>query len=113
MPLTSLYEGVKDSVVRVIALDSKSNVLSNGTGSLIEPRVVLTCEHCVLSNMQMAIVDPADTRKAILGNVIFADSVTDIALIEFQQDLGTPVAFSSSSNCKIGNGAFVVGFPMG
>ena len=63
--------------------------------------------------MQMAIVDPADARKAILGNVIFADSVTDIALIEFQQDLGTPVAFSSSSNCKIGNGAFVVGFPMG
>jgi len=112
MPLTTLYDGVKDSVVRVVALDGQ-NIRSNGTGSLIDARVVLTCAHCVIPNLQMAIVDPANANKAIFGNVIYTNATVDIALIEFQQDLGNPVKFSSSSTCEVGNGAFVVGYPMG
>ncbi len=113
MPLTALFDRVKDSVVRVIALDSSNNIQSSGTGSLIDKRVVLTCAHCVSPNLKMAIIDPANANDAILGNVIFSNATTDIALIEFQQDLGNPVEFSSSSSCKVGNGAFVVGYPMG
>lgn len=111
MPLTNAYEAVKDSVVRVIALNG-TNILGSGTGSLVEPRLVLTCKHCVVSDLQMAVVDPQNPNNAIFGNVIHSDPSLDIALIEFQQDLGTPVTFSASSTCKVGNGAFVVGFPM-
>ena len=113
MPLTKLYAAVSDSVVRVIALDPQNNIVSNGTGSLVESRVVLTCAHCVIPNTRMAVVDPNNPTGAIVGNVIFADTGKDIALIEFQQDVGTPVVFSSSTKCSVGNGAFVVGFPMG
>lgn len=113
MPLTALFDRVKDSVVRVIALDAKNAIRSSGTGTLIDARVVLTCAHCVVPSLQMAIVDPANASNAIFGKVLFSDAAIDVALIEFQQDLGTPVEFSSSSMCRVGNGAFVVGYPMG
>ena len=112
MPLTALYDAVKNSVVHVISLDEKQNIRSSGTGSLVDPRLVLTCEHCVMPNTRMAVVDPKNPKGVIIGDVIYAHAATDIALIQFQQDIGTPVEFSSSSTCAVGNGAFVVGFPM-
>jgi serine protease Do len=44
---------------------------------------------------------------------LFQDNAADIALITFPNTVGTPVTFSNSSLCKVGNGAFVVGYPMG
>lgn len=113
MPLTQLYKKVQDSVVRVLAVQD-SSVVSSGSGSIIDQgRIVLTCEHCVLDGTQAAIQDPKVVGKAIYGNVIFSDKQKDIALIEFSQVIGTPLNLVNSRTCEIGNGAFVVGYPMG
>lgn len=113
MPLTQVYKNVKDGVVQVLALQG-SNVISSGSGSVInDGRYVLTCEHCIVTNTQVAIRDPHDINRAIFGKVIFADSNLDIALIEFDRVVGTPVTLKSSSSAETGNGAFVVGYPMG
>jgi serine protease Do len=61
----------------------------------------------------MSIADPNTPGKALLGYPIFQDQPNDIALIEFPNPVGTPVPLANSNTCAIGNGAFVVGYPMG
>ncbi|MDP2277952.1 MAG: serine protease [Nitrospirota bacterium] len=113
MPLTQAYKKVKNSIVQVIALNGQT-IISNGSGSVIDSgSLVLTCAHCVIPNAQMAIAHPSQVNTAIYGNVIFSDQGADIAIIQFTQIIGTPVSFQNSSTCEVGNGAFVVGFPMG
>jgi len=113
MPLTNLYQKVKDGVVQVLALNGNTPV-SFGSGSVIDSgKLVLTCEHCVVAGAQMAVADPKTPGQALFGNTIFSDAQMDIALIEFPQVIGTPVTFVNSNTCAVGNGAFVVGFPMG
>jgi S1-C subfamily serine protease len=113
MPLTQQYQAVKASVVQVLALNGQTPV-SFGSGSLVgNGRHVLTCAHCIVQGAQMSIADPQQPGRALFGNPIFVDSQRDIALLEFPQPLGLPVQFANSNSCAIGNGVFVVGFPMG
>jgi len=113
MPLTQQYQAVKKSVVQVLAFSGQTS-LSFGSGSVIaDGRYVLTCEHCIVQGAQMAISDPNQPGQAIFGNTIFADKQHDIALLKFSQVVGAPVKFANSNSCAIGNGVFVVGFPMG
>lgn len=113
MPLTHSYQLVKDGVVQVLALNGQ-NVVSFGSGSVIgNGRTVLTCAHCIVPGAQMSIADPQNSGRALFGNTIFQDQTNDIAIIEFSNPVGTPVALANSATCAIGNGAFVVGYPMG
>lgn len=113
MPLTQQYQTVKNSVVQVLALN-RQTIISSGSGSVIgDGRHVLTCAHCVEHGAQMAIADPNRPGQALFGNVIFTDQQNDIALLDFPQSVGTPVVFSNSRSCAIGNGVFIIGFPMG
>ncbi len=113
MPLTQSYSRVKDGVVQVLALNG-STLVSFGSGSVIDDGCkVLTCEHCVIAGTQAAIADPRNPGRALFGNAIFVDKANDIAVLEFPNPVGTAVELVNSSKCQIGNGAFVVGFPMG
>ncbi len=114
MPLTKVYEAVKSGVVRVLALDpQRQNIVSSGSGSVIgNGSLVLTCAHCVVPGAQMAIAHPTHRGISIHGNVAFYDPTYDIALLNFHEVVGVPVKLVDSANCAIGNGAFVVGYPM-
>lgn len=113
MPLTQSYQSVKDSVVQVLALNSEKPV-SFGSGTIIgDGRHVLTCAHCIVAGAQMSIADPNQANCAIVGVPVFSDAQSDIALIEFPKPVGPAVKFGSSTACSPGNGAFVVGYPMG
>jgi S1-C subfamily serine protease len=113
MPLTNAYQQVKDSVVRVLALNGQVPV-AFGSGSVIDSgAIVLTCAHCIVPGATVAIADPTSPNQAILGQVVFSDANADIALLQFQQSVGKPVKFANSAGCAVGNGSFVVGFPMG
>lgn len=90
------------------------NPISFGSGTIIaNGKIVLTCAHCVVPHMQMSIANSTIAGKAIFGKVIFIDNDIDIALLEFQDQVGTPITLADSSSCEVGNGEFVVGFPMG
>ena len=113
MPLTKQYQSVKDSVVQVLALNGQTPV-SFGSGSVIGAgRHVLTCAHCIVQGSQMAIADTRQPGELLFGNPVFVDLQRDIALLEFPQTIGRPVNFSNSNSCAVGNGVFIVGFPMG
>lgn len=113
MPLTSAYQTIKDGVVQVLALNGQ-NIISFGSGSVIDNgKIVLTCSHCVVPGAQMSIADPKTPGYVLFGTVVLQDQANDIALIEFPNVVGTPVKLANSSQCAIGNGTFVVGYPMG
>lgn len=113
MPLTQQYQAIKNGVVQVLALNGQTPV-SFGSGSVIgDGRHVLTCAHCIVQGAQMAIADPNQPGRVLFGNPIFTDHQNDIALLEFPQPVGTPVNLANSSSCTIGNGVFIIGFPMG
>jgi serine protease Do len=113
MPLTKAYKQVKDSVVRVFALNGQVPV-GFGSGSVIDPgNTVLTCAHCIVAGTTAAVAHPTVPGQAIAGQVVFSDANADIALLQFQQAVGKPVKFANSAGCEVGNGSFVVGFPMG
>lgn len=113
MPLTQLYKQVNQSVVQVLALQGQ-NPISFGSGAIIaNGDVVLTCAHCVIPGMKMSIADPEHPGHAIFGDVIFFDTNADIALLQFQNPVGPAAIIANSSSCSVGNGAFVIGFPMG
>ncbi len=114
MPLTGAYKGVKDSVVRVLALNGQQQLVSFGSGSVLDTgSTVLTCAHCLVPGTTPAVMDPTTVDRAIPGQVLFADPSADIAILQFPQPVGRPVRFANSASCAVGNGAFVVGFPMG
>ena len=113
MSLTRQYQSVKDGVVQVLAMTGQQ-VLSFGSGSVIATgQYVLTCAHCIVPGAQIAIADGSQSGRAIYGSVLFSEPTIDIAILEFPQSVGNPVAFTGSAGCSIGDGAFVVGFPMG
>lgn len=113
MPLTSLYQLVTNSVVQVLSLDGSNNIVSSGTGSLLDPgNLVLTCAHCVVPGTKIGIADPSKPGHWLPAPVLFANQSIDIAILNLQRLVGKPVSFANSSTCAVGNGAFVVGYPM-
>jgi len=113
MPLTQLYQQVENSVVQVLALNGQ-NPVSFGSGSIVsDGKYVLTCAHCIVQGARMAVANPAVPGQALFGNVLFSDTNADIALLEFPQVIGPAVTLADSTSCVVGNGAFVIGFPMG
>lgn len=113
MPLAKLYQQVSDGVVQVIAIQEKMPV-SYGTGSVIRSGdIVLTCAHCIVSESTMVVSNPSNPRIRVVEKLLLIDHHADIALLQLSQTVGSPITLANSRTCRIGDGAFVVGFPMG
>ncbi|KAF0818566.1 MULTISPECIES: S1 family peptidase [unclassified Cytobacillus] len=111
MDFSSQFELVKDSIVNVLVLDQNRQIVSSGTGVLIENgKKVVTCSHCIFPDLING-VRFSGSGNFQSGNIIFNDPVLDIAVLEFTMSLGKGVVIRNSDNIKIGNEAFVVGFP--
>lgn len=114
MDFSTEYNQVKDSVIRVISITGQGvnqSLIGAGSGVLIDNGTkAITCSHCIIDNTTTVGVLSGQNQGQI-GNVIFNDANLDIAIIEFQQSLGTGISIGDSDSVEIGNEAFVVGFP--
>jgi len=114
MDFSKQFDKIKDSVVNICVLNNteEKKIVSSGTGVLIgDGTKIITCAHCIKPKL----VNTA--RFSGQGNaqkckVIFNDSKTDIAILEVSKSLGKGVDIRDSSTVKIGQEAFVVGFPL-
>lgn len=111
MDFSTAFERIRNSVVNVLALNAQSQSVSSGSGVIIGTgNLVLTCAHCIVSNMT-TVARFSGQSNGYIGNVVLKDEQADIALIEFQQQIGTPASIRTSSSIMIGHEAFAVGFP--
>lgn len=110
MDFSCSYEKVKNSVVNVLAVINKS-AISSGTGTIIgDGSIVITCAHCIVDGTQIVIRFP-DRNIFYNGELKSINKLLDIAIIKFPNKIGEPVTIKNSDTIRIGNEAFVLGFP--
>ena len=111
MDFSQAFQNIQSSVVNVLALNVQNNPISSGSGVIIgDGSLVLTCAHCIIPNTTtIARFSGANTGQ--IATVVFQDQQSDIALLHFQQPIGSSATIRSSSSVLVGHEAFVVGFP--
>jgi S1-C subfamily serine protease len=108
------FDLVKDSVVNLLVLNNLEEKIeiSSGTGVLIsQGDVIITCAHCVYPENNFARINGSNIGEPL--EVIFYDDNLDIAILKARKYLGIPAKLKDSSTVKIGQEAFVLGFPHG
>jgi len=84
MDFSNSFSQIKDSVVNILALDNGNQVVSSGSGVLIDDgSLALTCSHCIIPNTKIVARFSGQTNGTI-GTTFFFDSVNDIAIIQFK-----------------------------
>ncbi|MEW9797479.1 S1 family peptidase [Alteromonas sp. CYL-A6] len=111
MDFSKAFQNIQGSVVNVLALNAQNIPVSSGSGVIIgSGNLVLTCAHCIIPNTT-TIARFSGANNGQIATVVFQDQQSDIALLQFQQPIGSPAVIRSSSSVLIGHEAFVVGFP--
>lgn len=110
MDFSNSYEKIKNSVVNILALQN-GQTISSGTGIIIgDGNIAITCAHCIIDNTQI-VARFSGSSSGFIGNIKIINRELDIAVLVFPQVIGPGVKTKDSSSIKIGNEAFVVGFP--
>lgn len=109
MDYSYVYEMVEQSVVQVVQLNCKNQIISRASGFIVgDGRLVLTCSHCCNPHVANGRLY---NNHVQLGRIIINDIQNDIAVLEFEDKLGEPLKVVDSSYLKIGNDVFTIGFP--
>ncbi|HWK23661.1 MAG TPA: serine protease [Ureibacillus sp.] len=114
MDFSKQFEQIKGSVVNICVLNNvqEKEIISSGSGVLIgDGTRIITCSHCIKPN-RLNIARLSGEEKVQKCKIIFNDPITDIAILEVDKSLGKGVKIGKSSAVKIGQEAFVVGFPL-
>ncbi|TSI08593.1 serine protease [Lysinibacillus sp. BW-2-10] len=114
MDFSKQFEQIKGSVVNICVLNSpkEKKVISSGSGVIIgDGTKIITCSHCIKPNL-LNIARFSGEDNARECKITFNDPIKDIAILEVDKSLGKGVRMGDSSAVKIGQEAFVVGFPL-
>tara|TARA_B100000900_G_C20479380_1_gene674790 strand:+ start:65 stop:1060 length:996 start_codon:yes stop_codon:yes gene_type:complete len=100
-----IYDNVKDSVVTI-----KTDI-GRGSGVIVSNQGhIVTNEHVIKGAKKVVII--TSDNKTHNAKIVGVDSITDIALLSSQYK-GKSIAFSDSSNVKIGDIVLAIGNPFG
>ncbi|SOC40928.1 S1 family peptidase [Ureibacillus acetophenoni] len=114
MDFTKQFDKIKGSVVNICVLNNteEKKILSSGTGVLIgDGTKIITCSHCIKPKF-VNTARFSGQGSAQKCKVIFNDPKIDIAILDVGKSIGKGVNLRDSSTVKIGQEAFVVGFPL-
>ncbi|QCR32807.1 serine protease [Lysinibacillus sp. SGAir0095] len=114
MNFSKQFDEIKDSVVNVCVLNNaeEKKIMTSGSGVIIgDGTKIITCSHCIKPNL-LNIARFSGNENAKECKVIFNDPIKDIAILEVDKSIGKGVRIGNSSTVKIGQEAFVVGFPL-
>lgn len=115
MDFSNLYANTEKSVLQVVYCDKNTRQIASwGSGTVVgDGRMVLTCQHCCAENDAQYVTGIFDGRKLIPGAIQCAFSDIDIAVLKFQDNMGSPLAIGNSDSLRIGSEVFTIGFPFG
>ena len=114
MNFSNEFNQIQNSVVRVLSIQGigmNQQFVGAGSGVLIgDGSKALTCSHCIIQNTLTAAL-LSGQNNGQLASVIFNDPILDIAVLQFPTSMGPGVTLGDSTTVRIGQEAFVVGFP--
>ncbi|MFC7684768.1 serine protease [Ureibacillus sp. GCM10028918] len=114
MDFSKQFEEIKGSVVNICVLNNaqEKKMISSGSGVIIgDGTKIITCSHCIKPDL-LNIARFSGEDNAQKCKIIFNDPKKDIAILEVEKPLGKGVRIGDSRTVKIGQEAFVVGFPL-
>jgi S1-C subfamily serine protease len=86
---------------------------SGGTGALIGPRLVVTCNHVVKDRQGDKVEILFPNWRLVQARVIAVDKKIDLCLIEMDEDHGTPFSLSVRAQWSTGDQFTVMGYGYG
>lgn len=93
----------------LVAITASTSVAGTGTGFAINPDTLITNEH-VVSGCKLVTVESSDGNR--VGAVINAETLLDLAIIRVPGLSSKNVALIRKDAARIGEDAFVFGFPL-
>jgi S1-C subfamily serine protease len=108
-----LIQKVKGSVVRIKGLDAAGDVLSVGSGFVVDGSgVVATNKHVLDVGGATLVAEFRDgTKKKVLGEVGYSPK-RDVALVQIEGDGYAPLALGTTEGLQEGTPILLVGAPM-
>lgn len=115
MDYSKLYASAEASVLQVTYWNKNTGeIVSRGSGSVIgDGSMVLTCCHCCAKNTEQYATGILDGENRIVGEIRYAFPNIDIAVLKFQEPVGTSLEIGDSDSLEIGSEVFTIGFPFG
>jgi serine protease Do len=122
--ITKAVEKARQTVVGVEVV-RQGNIFSNseeresGSGIIFEKRngkaLIVTNQHVIERSGEIRVVIPTDDEpKTVKANLLGADKITDLAVLEIDDQYVTTVAeFGNSDTLKAGEPAIAIGNPLG
>lgn len=98
---------VKRSVVLILAL--RPGEIGSGTGFVVGPGRIATCNHVVAEGGQLLVFVDGSRREA---RVVQADPTTDLAILECGGTLPPPLPLADSGQVRDGDEIAVTGYPV-
>lgn len=114
MDFSTQFARIQPAVLQILAVDANIRVVSLGSGVLIgDGTLALTCDHCIPPDTSpLARTHGSTPSQGTPGIVVAQDPKLDLALLRFPNPLGPAATLRSSSTTKVGQFAFVGGFPL-
>ena len=120
--ITEVIEQVNEAIVGIsklknsgstIFLEDSTSELGLGTGMIVsENGYILTNEHVSGGKYSNCYVT-LPTGKSYQGNVVWSDSILDLAIVKINSKNLLFVTLGDSSNVKVGQSVYAIGNPIG
>jgi S1-C subfamily serine protease len=116
-PAISVAAQARPSVVGILntmkATSSTQKGHAAGTSFVYKPGIIVTNAHVVDNAQELKILYADKTTEVVMPTSVFADTVSDIAVIKVSNTAVTPLTFGDSDKVTVGEQVYAVGNPLG
>ena len=107
-----IYNNSINSIVEVVAYDSKGHSYNRGTGFIIEGGGIILTNYHVLKDAEKSKVFLRNGRES-LATIIDYNSEIDFAILKIEEKNLSPLILGNSDKVEIGDKVYTIGNPQG
>ena len=110
--LVSVIGKIKPSIGLVFAIDPTNKIYGKGSGFVIEPGILVTCNHVVAVQSANILLQFPDSDEKIAAKVAIRDEEHDLALLKFDKKEIKPLKICKQEEIKEGMAVIFAGYPL-
>lgn len=107
-----IIEKIKPSIALVFAIDPTNKVYGKGSGFIIEPGILITCNHVVSAQNANVLLQFPGSEEKIPAKVVIRDEEHDLALLKFDKKEIRPLKICKQEEIKEGMSVIFAGYPL-
>ncbi|MBI4097631.1 MAG: trypsin-like peptidase domain-containing protein [Candidatus Levybacteria bacterium] len=103
---------IKPSIGLVFAIDPTNKIYGKGSGFVIEPGILVTCNHVVAVQSANILLQFPDSDEKIAAKVAIRDEEHDLALLKFDKKEIKSLRICKQEEIKEGMAVIFAGYPL-